>query len=451
MIHKFKFDGLNIVMDINSGAIHVVDDIVYDLVLEIPKLTADEITVKYAAIYDEKYIREAIDEINELISEQILYTEDTYENLIPAFLDRKPIVKALCLHVAHDCNLGCKYCFAGEGEYHGPRGLMSVEVGKRAIDFLIESSGVRTNLEVDFFGGEPLMNFKVVRELVDYANSRAEQTNKKFRFTLTTNGVLLNDQIIDFLNEYMDNVVLSLDGRPEINDQMRPTANGKGSYDIILPKFKKLVEKRGGKKYYIRGTFTHKNLDFAKDVLHIAELGFNEVSVEPVVAPRSKDYAIKEDDIALLCQEYEILAKEMLKRYKQDGEVFNFFHFNIDLTGGPCVYKRLSGCGSGTEYLAVTPEGNLYPCHQFVGIDEFAMGNVWDGVTNLDRRSEFGSCNVYQKDECKKCFAKFFCSGGCAANSYNFNGNILGTYEIGCQLQKSRLENAIGLIASKQQ
>ncbi len=451
MIHKFKFEDLNIVMDIHTGSIHILDDVAYEIVEEVPILTVNDLLVKYQPIYDEKYIREAINEINQLIAEGMLFTKDTYQDLVPSFKNRNPVVKALCLHVAHDCNLSCKYCFASEGEYHGPRGLMTADVGKQAIEFLIQNSGTRTNLEIDFFGGEPLMNFDVVTELVAYANQRGKEANKNFRFTLTTNGVLLNDEIIDFLNENMDNIVLSLDGRMEINDQMRPTPNGKGSYDIILPKFKNLVEKRNGKKYYIRGTFTRKNLDFSNDVLHIADLGFNEVSVEPVVAPLDLDYAFKEQDISLLCQEYETLAKEMLKRYRQNGQTFNFFHFNIDLSGGPCIYKRLSGCGSGTEYLAVTPEGDLYPCHQFVGMTEFLLGNIWSGVTNLERTAEFSGCNIYEKSECKECFAKLFCSGGCPANSYNFYGDILSTYKIGCQLQKSRLENAIGLIAGKHQ
>ncbi|ONI45803.1 thioether cross-link-forming SCIFF peptide maturase [Epulopiscium sp. SCG-B10WGA-EpuloA2] len=449
MIHKFRFDELNIAMDVNSGAIHILDEIAYNIIEEVTQLTEEEIIEKYKHIYRQDEIKEAVEEINQLIKEGALYTEDTYANLIPAFLDRKPVVKALCLHVAHDCNLCCKYCFASEGEYHGPRGLMSLDVGKQSIEFLIKNSGHRKNLEVDFFGGEPLMNFKMIKELVEYARMREKESGKTFRFTLTTNGILLNDKIIDFLNEHMDNVVLSLDGRQEINDKMRPTNNQKGSYDIILPKFRQLVEKRNGKKYYIRGTFTRENLDFSKDVLHMTDLGFNEVSVEPVVAPSDKDYALQEADVPQLCKEYELLAKEMLRRYKKDGEVFNFFHFNIDLSGGPCIYKRISGCGSGTEYLAVTPEGDLYPCHQFVGIEEFLMGNVYEGVTNSARCKEFGDCNVYKKEECNTCFAKFFCSGGCAANSYNFNGNILGTYKIGCDLQKSRVENAIGLIASK--
>ncbi len=447
MIHKFKFENSNILMDIHSGAVHIVDDVTYAIVEDVLSLSKEEVITKYRNDFAIKDIEEAISELNILQEEEMLNTEDTYKDLVPAFMARNPVVKALCLHVAHDCNLACKYCFAGEGEYHGSRSLMSAEVGKASIDFLIKNSGHRKNIEVDFFGGEPLMNFTVVKEVVEYARSREAQTGKNFRFTMTTNGVLLSDKIIDFLNEHMHNVVLSLDGRPEINDKMRPTCNGKGSYEVILPKFRKLVEKRGNKQYYIRGTYTHNNLDFSKDVLHMADAGFNEVSVEPVVAPSNMDYALQETDINKLCEEYEILAKEMLRRQREDGKCFTFFHFMIDLTGGPCVHKRLAGCGSGTEYLAATPEGDLYPCHQFVGMEEFKMGDVWNGVHNLDKRQEFEKCNVYAKDDCTKCWAKLYCSGGCAANSYNFNGVLNSTYEVGCALQKKRLECAIGIQA----
>lgn len=446
MIHKFKFENANIVMDIHSGSIHLVDEVAYAIVEDVEKSSKEEILAKYSEQFSIADLEEAIEELLSLKEDEMLYTPDQYEEIVPAFLKREPVVKALCLHVAHDCNLACKYCFAGEGEYHGPRGLMSLEVGKKAIDFIIENSKHRKNIEIDFFGGEPLMNWEMVKGVVDYARAREEETGKNFRFTMTTNGVLLNDEIIDYLNENMHNVVLSLDGRKEVNDRMRPTANGKGSYDVILPKFKKLVEKRGGKQYYLRGTFTHNNLDFAEDVKHMTELGFKEVSVEPVVAPNEMSYAIKPGDISTLCEEYEKLAKYIVKQTKE-GENFNFFHFMVDLEGGPCVHKRLAGCGSGTEYLAVTPEGDLYPCHQFVGLPEFKMGDVNVGVTNTEMRSKFEKCNVYSKDECRSCWAKFFCSGGCAANSYNFHGDIHSVYEIGCELQKKRLECAIGIKA----
>ena len=448
MIHKFRFEEANIVMDVHSGAIHVLDEVAYDIVEDVVARTKEEVLAKYKDKYEPSVLEEAIEELTELIEAEMLGTEDSYKDLVPAFLSRNPVVKALCLHVAHDCNLKCKYCFAGEGEYHGARGLMSIEVGKAAIDFLAKNSGNRKNIEVDFFGGEPLMNFKMVKEVVDYARSIEAETKKKFRFTMTTNGVLLNDEIIDYLGKEMHNVVLSMDGRKEVNDHMRPTPNGKGSYDVIIPKFKKLVEKREGKQYYLRGTFTHHNLDFAEDVLHMNELGFNEVSVEPVVAPTEMDYALQLEDIDTICQEYEKLAKEMLRRHKEENGCFNFFHFMVDLTGGPCVHKRLAGCGSGTEYLAATPDGKLYPCHQFAGMEEFEMGDVWKGVTNVSQRKDFEKCNVYSKPECVSCWAKLFCSGGCAANSHHFHGNINSTYDIGCALQKKRLECAIGIQAN---
>ncbi|MEG0579850.1 MAG: thioether cross-link-forming SCIFF peptide maturase, partial [Niameybacter sp.] len=415
MIHKFRFEDSNILMDIHSGSIHIIDDVAYAIVEDVLAMSNEDVVAKYEADYAKEEIEEAIKELKTLQVEGMLDTEDSYKDLVPAFLDREPVVKALCLHVAHDCNLKCKYCFAGEGEYHGDRGMMTLEVGKAAIDFLAKNSAHRKNIEVDFFGGEPLMNFEVVKGVVEYARSIEAQTGKNFRFTMTTNGVLLSDEIIDYLNEHMYNVVLSLDGRPEVNDHMRPTANGKGSYDVIMPKFKKLVEKRGGKQYYIRGTFTHHNTDFASDVLHMADQGFDEVSVEPVVAPADMDYALQEGDMEMICSEYERLAKEMLRRHKEEGKCFNFFHFMVDLTGGPCVHKRLAGCGSGSEYLAATPTGELYPCHQFVGMPEFKMGDVWEGVVNHEQRKKFEKCNVYSKQECTECWAKFFCSGGCAA------------------------------------
>ena len=388
-----------------------------------------------------------MDEILLLAQEGQLYTEDIYENYIDSFKNRETVVKALCLHIAHDCNLACRYCFAEEGEYHGRRAIMSYEVGKKALDFLVANSGNRTNLEVDFFGGEPLMNWEVVKQLVAYGRSLEEEHHKKFRFTITTNGVLLNDEILEFVNKEMGNMVLSIDGRKEVHDRMRPHRGGQGSYDEIVPKFKKAAESRGQMNYYVRGTYTHYNTDFAKDVLHLADLGFKQISVEPVVAPETEDYAIREEDLPQLFEQYERLAELMIKRRKE-GNGFNFFHFMIDLEGGPCVAKRLSGCGSGTEYLAVTPWGDLYPCHQFVGNEDFLMGNVDEGVLRTDIRDEFKQCNVYAKEKCKDCFAKFYCSGGCAANSYNFTGNVNGSYDIGCELQKKRIECAIMIKAA---
>ncbi|MBU5468779.1 thioether cross-link-forming SCIFF peptide maturase [Falcatimonas sp. MSJ-15] len=450
MVHLYKNNGFNIAMDVNSGAIHVVDDIVYDMIPLFEKgKTVDEITELLKDSYTIEDVKEAYSEIEELKNEGLLFTEDIYEPYIEDVTKkRQTVVKALCLHIAHDCNLACKYCFAEEGEYHGRRALMSFEVGKKALDFLVANSGSRRNLEVDFFGGEPLMNFEVVKQLVEYGRSIEEANNKKFRFTLTTNGVLLDDDIIEFANKEMSNVVLSVDGRKEIHDMMRPTRNHKGSsYDIIMPKFKKVAESRNQMNYYVRGTFTHNNLDFSKDVLHLADLGYKQISVEPVVAENSESYAIKEEDIPQILEQYDIIAKELIKR-KKEGKGFNFFHFMIDLEGGPCVAKRLSGCGSGTEYLAVTPWGDFYPCHQFVGQEEFLLGNVDEGIKRTDLTDKFKCCNVYSKKECKDCFAKFYCSGGCAANAYNFTGDINGSYSIGCELQRKRVECAIMIKAA---
>lgn len=455
MIHCYQSNGYSIVMDVNSGAVHVVDDLVYQLVPLLEPLVKEkkdkgEILdfVKAQQLpYTEEETAEAVDEILLLAQEGQLYTEDIYENYIDSFKNRETVVKALCLHIAHDCNLACRYCFAEEGEYHGRRAIMSYEVGKKALDFLVANSGNRTNLEVDFFGGEPLMNWEIVKQLVAYGRSLEEEHHKKFRFTITTNGVLLNDEILEFVNKEMGNMVLSIDGRKEVHDRMRPHRGGQGSYDEIVPKFKKAAESRGQMNYYVRGTYTHYNTDFAKDVLHLADLGFKQISVEPVVAPETEDYAIREEDLPQLLAQYDELAEEMIKRRKE-GNGFNFFHFMIDLEGGPCVAKRLSGCGSGTEYLAVTPWGDLYPCHQFVGNEDFLMGNVDEGVLRTDIRDEFKQCNVYAKEKCKDCFAKFYCSGGCAANSYNFTGNVNGSYDIGCELQRKRIECAIMIKAA---
>ena len=455
MIHCYQSNGYSIVMDVNSGAVHVVDDLVYQLVPLLEPLVKEkkdkgEILdfVKAQQLpYTEEETAEAVDEILLLAQEGQLYTEDIYENYIDSFKNRETVVKALCLHIAHDCNLACRYCFAEEGEYHGRRAIMSYEVGKKALDFLVANSGNRTNLEVDFFGGEPLMNWEVVKQLVAYGRSLEEEHHKKFRFTITTNGVLLNDEILEFVNKEMGNMVLSIDGRKDVHDRMRPHRGGQGSYDEIVPKFKKAAESRGQMNYYVRGTYTHYNTDFAKDVLHLADLGFKQISVEPVVAPETEDYAIREEDLPQLLAQYDELAEEMIKRRKE-GNGFNFFHFMIDLEGGPCVAKRLSGCGSGTEYLAVTPWGDLYPCHQFVGNEDFLMGNVDEGVLRTDIRDEFKQCNVYAKEKCKDCFAKFYCSGGCAANSYNFTGNVNGSYDIGCELQRKRIECAIMIKAA---
>ncbi len=449
MVHQYKMGGYNIVIDVNSGAIHVVDDMTYDMIEMYENSDKESIFAEMAKRYPEQQddIVECWDEMQELIAAEELFTKDSYEPYITDFAKRPTVVKALCLHIAHDCNLACQYCFAEEGEYHGKRELMSYEVGKKALDFLVANSGNRRNLEVDFFGGEPLMNFQVVKDLVAYGRSLEKEHDKNFRFTLTTNGVLLDDDIMEFANKEMGNVVLSIDGRKEVHDRMRPFRKGAGSYDLIVPKFQKFAESRHQDKYYVRGTFTHNNLDFSKDVLHLADLGFKQISVEPVVAQDTDSYAIREEDLPQLMEEYENLALEMVRRHGTE-EDFNFFHFMIDLEGGPCVAKRLSGCGSGTEYLAVTPTGDLYPCHQFVGNTDFLMGNVDDGVVNTDLRDEFKSCNVYAKEKCRECFARFYCSGGCAANSYNFHGDIHNAYDIGCALQKKRVECAIMIKAA---
>ncbi len=470
MIHQYKMGGYNIVIDVNSGAIHLVDELTYDIIAACEELarskgayfTAQDLTeanaeVVFAQVRQQARgsgdgipdadLAEAWQELVELAADEALFTKDEYEPYITDFANRATVVKALCLHIAHDCNLACKYCFAEEGEYHGKRELMSLEVGKKALDFLVANSGHRRNLEVDFFGGEPLMNFGVVKQLVAYGRELEQSHDKNFRFTLTTNGVLLNEDIMAFANEEMGNVVLSIDGRKEVHDNMRPFRKGAGSYDLIVPKFKAFAESRNQEKYYVRGTFTHNNLDFSQDVIHLANLGFKQISVEPVVAQETDSYALREEDLPQLFEEYENLALEMVRRAESE-EDFNFFHFMIDLEGGPCVAKRLSGCGSGTEYLAVTPTGELYPCHQFVGNPDFLMGNVDEGVTNTALRDSFKSCNVYAKPKCRECFARFYCSGGCAANSYNFHGDIHDAYDIGCALQKKRIECAIMIKAA---
>lgn len=469
MVHQYKSNGYNIVLDVNSGMVHVVDDLAYDIIElfevknkeeiisdMIEKYSKPENLAKLLEEGDESITAESLKEECEAVYQDIvemkkdgnLFTEDIYEEYISGFKKRETVVKALCLHIAHDCNLACRYCFAEEGEYHGRRALMSYEVGKEALDFLIANSGNRKNLEVDFFGGEPLMNFQVVKDLVAYGREQEKIHNKKFRFTLTTNGVLLNDDIMEFANKEMSNVVLSIDGRKEVNDKMRPFRNGAGSYDLIIPKFKKFADSRNQTNYYVRGTFTHNNLDFAEDVKHLAELGFKQISVEPVVAQPEEEYSLKVEDLSKCMEEYDKLAKYIIETRKE-GKWFNFFHFMLDLSGGPCVAKRLSGCGSGTEYLAVTPWGDLYPCHQFVGEEEYLLGNVYEGVKATEIREEFKCSNVYSKSKCKNCFAKFYCSGGCSANAYKFHGDINDAYDIGCELQRKRVECAIMIKAAE--
>lgn len=460
MVHQFKNNGYNVVMDTVSNSIHLMDDAAYDLLsfinndLKMDRPQLSEMTrvcgefSKNNTQYDTDTITEAYEEINELYESGELFCPDKSSEEISAFISHKPVIKAACLNVSHDCNLSCKYCFASEGEYHGVRELMDLDTGKAALDFLINHSGFRKNLEVDFFGGEPLLNFQVVKELVAYGRKIEKETHKHFRFTMTTNAVLLDDDIINFSNENFDNVVLSLDGRKSVHDGMRPFRGGQGSYDTVVPKIQDFVSKRGTKKHYIRGTFTGKNLDFASDILHMAELGFKEISMEPVVAPKGCGYEITSEDVSLLKKEYDRLAIEMADRQGTDKE-FNFFHFMVDLTGGPCIYKRLAGCGAGTEYVAIVPGGDIYPCHQFVGMPDFKIGNVKTGLAGEDIISKFRETNVYTKPGCRDCFANMFCSGGCMANAYNEHGDINAVYEIGCELERKRVECAIMLEINK--
>lgn len=450
MIHAYKMNGYNIILDQNSGCVHSVDEATYDIITMYKSKSRDEIKSYILDKYKNKddVTSEEIDlcfeDIEALIKDGRLFAEDTFEAEAVNFKRRQGVVKAICLHVAHDCNLACKYCFAGKGEYDGPKGLMSFETGKRALDFLIEQSGTRRNLEVDFFGGEPLLNWEVCKKLVAYGREQEKKHNKNFRFTLTTNGLLVNDDVIDFCNKEMANVVLSLDGRKITNDAMRVSANGTGSYDLIIDKFKKLAKARNQKDYYMRGTYTHNNLDFASDIIHMADLGFKELSIEPVVSDPREPYALKNEDLPVLKEQYQILADEMLRRYRK-GDGFTFYHYMIDLDAGPCIVKRVSGCGVGTEYLAVTPSGELYPCHQFVGDEKFLLGDIWKGITNKEVIEQFEGCNVYSHKECKDCFAKLYCSGGCAANAYHTTGSVNGIYEFGCELHRKRIECAIML------
>lgn len=449
MVHQYKLNDYNIVLDTCSGAIHVVDEVAYDIIALYKEKSTDEIVSEMLEKYGdrddvtEEELRLCVEDVESLVQAGKLYTEDTFADMAGKFKERSGnVIKALCLHVAHTCNLNCAYCFASQGKYHGERAIMSFEVGKQALDFLIANSGTRRNLEVDFFGGEPLMNWDVVKELVAYARTQEKIHNKNFRFTLTTNGMLIDDDVIEFANKEMSNVVLSLDGRKEIHDLTRVDYAGNGSYEKIVPKFKKLVDARGGQGYYMRGTFTHANPDFTKDIFHMTDLGFTELSMEPVVCAPDDPAALTAEDLEIVKEQYEILAKEMIKR-KKEGKGFTFYHYMIDLTGGPCIYKRISGCGSGTEYMAVTPWGDLYPCHQFVGEEEYKLGDVWNGVTNNNVREEFRSCNAYSREECKDCWAKLYCSGGCAANAYHASGSIRGIYEPGCELFRKRMECAI--------
>ncbi|MBE6728793.1 MAG: thioether cross-link-forming SCIFF peptide maturase [Ruminococcaceae bacterium] len=453
MIHQFKMGGYNIVLDICSGAVHVVDDIAYDIIALFTDKKKGEIIDTVSVKYPnetKKDIAECYDQINSLKENGKLFTPDTFENMATALKEKTAgVVKALCIHIAHTCNLNCEYCFASQGKYHGDRAVMSFEVGKRALDFLVENSGNRRNLEVDFFGGEPLMNFDVVKQMVKYARSIEKEKGKNFRFTLTTNGLLIDDDVIDFANKEMSNVVLSLDGRKEIHDRFRVDYAGNGSFDKIVPKFQKLVKARGNKNYYMRGTFTHANPDFLEDIKEMLNLGFTELSMEPVVCASGDPSELTLEDLPVVMKQYEDLAELMLKKDKE-GTPFTFYHYMIDLNEGPCIYKRISGCGSGTEYMAVTPWGDLYPCHQFVGEEKYRLGDIYNGVTNTEIQKEFMNCNVYAHKECKNCWARLYCSGGCAANAYHATGSVTGVYKYGCELFKKRMECAIMVAVARQ-
>lgn len=456
MIHQYKFNGRNIVLDVCSGAVHVVDDPTYDIISLFEtndlKTIKKAVTEKYKDRDDvtEKDVENCYTQLLEMQKNGQLFTSDSFEPMAGTLKARTSgVVKALCLHIAHTCNLNCSYCFASQGKYHGERALMSYEVGKRALDFLVENSGTRRNLEVDFFGGEPLMNFDVVKQLVAYARSIEKEKNKNFRFTLTTNGVLVDDDVIEFSNKEMSNVVLSLDGRKEVHDRYRVDYAGNGSWEKIVPKFQKFVNARGGKNYYMRGTFTHANPDFLEDIKTMLNLGFSELSMEPVVAASDDPAALTQEDKPVVMKQYEDLAKLMLERDKE-GKPFTFYHYMIDLKGGPCIYKRISGCGSGTEYMAVTPWGDLYPCHQFVGDEKFKLGDIWSGVNNKKIQDEFASCNVYAREECRDCWARLYCSGGCAANAYHATGSVKGIYKYGCDLFKKRMECAIAVAVERE-
>lgn len=452
LIHKFKQGKGSFVIDVNSGSLHEVDELVFDMLDDNDLKSKEELINTYSNKYSKEEISEAYEEIQQLIDEGYLYTKDQYEEIGINMGQTKSYVKALCLNIIHDCNLRCKYCFADEGEYHGCRERMPVDVAKKAIDYVIKHSGPRKNIEVDLFGGEPLMAMDTVREVVEYARSIEKKHDKNIRFTMTTNCTLLNDETIEYLNENMVNIVLSLDGRKEINDKVRVRADGTGSYESIIPKINKMIAKRDKDKlYYVRGTFTRNNIDFYEDIKHLADIGYKEISVEPVVLPNAHNLSLRKEDLPIIFEQYDKLYDEMVKRYEENNE-FNFYHFNIDLKGGPCVYKRISGCGAGHEYIAVSPEGDIFPCHQFVGNDDFKLGNIYDedeDKYNQKLSDEFKSANIYKKPICKECWARFYCSGGCQANNYNFNGDMHIPYEIGCEMQKKRIECAIGLKAIK--
>lgn len=448
LVHKFIQDGDYYLIDVNSGSVHIIDELIYNMVGEDELLDKEDVINNLKDKWSKEEIEEAYEELLDLVKEEVLYSKDLYEDIAMAGDESESYIKALCLNVVHDCNLRCKYCFADEGEYKGCRKPMSAEVGKRAIDYVLENSGNIKNIEVDLFGGEPLMVFDTIKEIVDYAKEKDKLYNKNIRFTMTTNATLLNDEIIDYIDKNMGNIILSIDGRKEVNDNVRIRVDGSGCYDRILPNIKKMVDRRDpSKQYYARGTFTRENTDFFEDVMALANEGFSEISIEPVVLPDSHNLSIRSEDLPKIYEQYDMLYKEMLRRAENNDNPFKFYHFNIDLNGGPCVYKRIAGCGAGHEYVAITPDGDIYPCHQFVGNEEFLLGNINSGIKNKNLSKDFKNAHIYNKPKCKECWARFYCSGGCQANNFNFNGDIHVPYEIGCEMQKKRIECAIALKA----
>lgn len=448
LVHKFIQDGDYYLIDVNSGSVHIIDELIYNMVGEDELLDKEDVINNLKDKWSKEEIEEAYEELLDLVKEEVLYSKDLYEEIAMAGDESESYIKALCLNVVHDCNLRCKYCFADEGEYKGCRKPMSAEVGKRAIDYVLENSGNIKNIEVDLFGGEPLMVFDTIKEIVDYAKEKDKLYNKNIRFTMTTNATLLNDEIIDYIDKNMGNIILSIDGRKEVNDNVRIRVDGSGCYDRILPNIKKMVDRRDpSKQYYARGTFTRENTDFFEDVMALANEGFSEISIEPVVLPNSHNLSIRSEDLPKIYEQYDMLYKEMLRRAENNDNPFKFYHFNIDLNGGPCVYKRIAGCGAGHEYVAITPDGDIYPCHQFVGNEEFLLGNINSGIKNKNLSKDFKNAHIYNKPKCKECWARFYCSGGCQANNFNFNGDIHVPYEIGCEMQKKRIECAIALKA----
>lgn len=448
LVHKFIQDGDYYLIDVNSGSVHIIDELIYNMVGEDELLDKEDVINNLKDKWSKEEIEEGYEELLDLVKEEVLYSKDLYEEIAMAGDESESYIKALCLNVVHDCNLRCKYCFADEGEYKGCRKPMSAEVGKRAIDYVLENSGNIKNIEVDLFGGEPLMVFDTIKEIVDYAKEKDKLYNKNIRFTMTTNATLLNDEIIDYIDKNMGNIILSIDGRKEVNDNVRIRVDGSGCYDRILPNIKKMVDRRDpSKQYYARGTFTRENTDFFEDVMALANEGFSEISIEPVVLPDSHNLSIRREDLPKIYEQYDMLYKEMLRRAENNDNPFKFYHFNIDLNGGPCVYKRIAGCGAGHEYVAITPDGDIYPCHQFVGNEEFLLGNINSGIKNKNLSKDFKNAHIYNKPKCKECWARFYCSGGCQANNFNFNGDIHVPYKIGCEMQKKRIECAIALKA----